>query len=239
MKWFKRILVLALLLITGVLVHYYLPQRDIVKVVGTEVKRMDISKGSPFWDSPDVGTNDEATRDVRFISTVRENGKTRVYRNEDTGWSFPFYLKFDSSDLDAKAKEMTDKEGQFVAVTHYGWRIKLFSIWPNATKIKPVSGPDALLIPWFNIVFLCILAFIFINIWLALRRFKKKRIDPISEKIEDVAEDAGEEIAKGGNAVGKFFRRWFGTTKDTSTKNIPGKDKPVKNITDKATPKKK
>ena len=222
MKWFKRILILILLLITAVLVHYYLPQRDIVKVVGTEVKRMDISKGSPFWDSPDVGTNDEATRDVRFISTVRENGKTRVYRNEDTGWSFPFYLKFDSSDLDAKAKEMADKQEQYVAVTHYGWRIKLFSIWPNATKIKPVSGPDALLIPWFNIVFLSILAFIFLNIWLALRRFKKKRIDPIAEKIEDVAEDAGEEISKGGNAVGKFFRRWFGTTK-TNTGIKPGK----------------
>lgn len=225
MKWFKRILVFTLLLITAVLVHYYLPQRDIVKIVGTEVKRMDIRMGSPFWDSPDVGTNNEATRDVRFISTVRENGKTRVYRNEDTGWSFPFYLKFDSSDLDAKAKEMTDKDGQYVAVTHYGWRIKLFSIWPNATKIKPVSGPDALLIPWFNIVFLCILAFIFTHIWLALRRFKKKRIDPIADKIEDVAEDAEQEIRKGGNAVSTFFRRWFGTTKD----------KPVKNITDKNT----
>lgn len=228
MKWVKRILVLTLLLITTALVHYYLPQRDIVKVVGTEVKRMDISKGSPFWDSPDVGTNDESTRDVRFISTVRENGKTRVYRNEDTGWSFPFYLKFDSSDLDAKAKEMTDKDGQWVAVTHYGWRIKLFSIWPNATKVKPVSGPDALLIPWFNIVFLCILAFIFINIWLALRRFKKKRIDPITDKIGDVAENAkneiSEEIAKGGNAVSTFFRRWFGTTKDTSVKTITNKN---------------
>lgn len=233
MKWFKRILVLILLIITGVLVHYYLPQRDIVKVVGTEVKRMDISKGSPFWDSPDIGTNNEATRDVRFISTVRENGKTRVYRNEDTGWSFPFYLKFDSSDLDAKAKEMTGKkevagnDEQWVAVTHYGWRIKLFSIWPNATKIKPVSGPDALLIPWFNIAFLILLAFIFINIYLALRRFKKKRIDPIADKIEDVIDDAGDEISKGGNAVSKFFRRFFGTTKDTR-----------KNITDKTSGKK-
>ena len=213
MKWFKRILVIIMLLNTAVLVHYYLPQRDIVKVVDTDVKRMDISKGSPFWDSPDVGTNDEATRDVRFISTIRKNGKTRVYRNEDTGWAFPFYLKFDSSDLSAKAQDMANKDEQWVAVTHYGWRIKLFSIWPNATKVKPVSGPDALLIPWFNIVFLSILAFIFINIWLTLRRFKKKRIDPVTEKIGDLAEDAGEEIGKGGNAVAKFFRRWFGTTK--------------------------
>ncbi len=213
MKWFKRIVVFILLLVTVVLVHYYLPQRDIVKIVDTDVKRMDISKGSPFWDSPDIGTNDEATRDVRFISTVRANGKTRVYRNEDTGWSFPFYMKFDSSDLSAKAQDMANKEGQWVAVTHYGWRIKMFSIWPNATKVKPVSGPDAVLIPWFNIVFLSLLAFVFINIWLTLRKFKKKRIDPIADKIGDAAEDASEEIAKGGNAISKFFRRWFGTTK--------------------------
>lgn len=213
MKWFKRILVLILLLCTAVLVHYYLPQRDIVKIIDTDVKRMDISKGSPFWDSPDVGTNKEPTRDVRFISTIRENGKTRVYRNEDTGWSFPFYLKFDSSDLSAKAQDMANKNEQWVAVTHYGWRIKLFSIWPNAIKVKPVSGPDALLIPWFNIAFLSLLAFIFINIWLTLRRFKKKRIDPVTDKIGDIAEDASEEISKGGNAIGKLFRRWFGTTK--------------------------
>ena len=213
MKWFKRILVFTLLFVTAVLVHYYLPQRDIVKIVDTDVKRMDISKGSPFWDSPDIGTNDEATRDVRFISTVRANGKTRVYRNEDTGWSFPFYMKFDSSDLSAKAQDMANKDGQWVAVTHYGWRIKLFSIWPNATKVKPVPGPDAVLVPWFNIAFLSLLAVIFINIWLALRKFKKKRIDPIADKIGDVAEEASEEISKGGNAIGKFFRRWFGTAK--------------------------
>ena len=39
MKWIKRIFILLLILITGVLIHYYLPQRDIVKVVGTDVKR--------------------------------------------------------------------------------------------------------------------------------------------------------------------------------------------------------
>jgi len=141
-------------LITVGLIHYYLPQRDIVEVVGTDVKRMDIGKGSPFWDRPDAGTEDRTSRDVRFISTVKANGKTMVYRNEDTGWSFPFYLKFDSSDLSAKAESMTDQDDTWVAVTHYGWRIRLFSIFPNATKIKQVAGPDTLLIPWFNIAFL-------------------------------------------------------------------------------------
>ena len=74
------------------------------------------------------------------------------------------------------------------------------------------------MIPWFNIVFLSLLAFIVINIWLAMRRFKKKRIDPITDKIGNVAGDAKEEISEGGNAVGGFFKRWFGTTKTASDK---------------------
>ena len=99
MKWIKRLFVFLLVIITVGLIHYYLPQRDIVQVVNTDVKRMDISKGSPFWDRPDAGTDQQETRDVRFIYTVDKKDKTMVYRNEDTGWSFPFYLKFDSSDL--------------------------------------------------------------------------------------------------------------------------------------------
>ena len=49
MKTIKRIFIFILVLITIGLIHYYLPQRDIVQVVNTDVKRMDISKGSPFW----------------------------------------------------------------------------------------------------------------------------------------------------------------------------------------------
>ena len=121
MKWIKRIIIFAALFCAAVLLHYYLPSRDIVKVVGTDVKRIDIEKGSPFWDRPDIGTNDETTRDVRFINTVRANGKSRVYRNEDTGWSFPFYFKFDSGDLNAKAQAISKTDEEiWVAVSHYG-----------------------------------------------------------------------------------------------------------------------
>jgi len=222
MKWIKRVFVFLLVLITVGLIHYYLPQRDIVEVVGTDVKRMDIGKGSPFWDRPDAGTEDRTSRDVRFISTVKANGKTMVYRNEDTGWSFPFYLKFDSSDLSAKAESMTDQDDTWVAVTHYGWRIRLFSIFPNATKIKQVAGPDTLLIPWFNIAFLFFVGIILLTIWRIIRKFKKKRIDPITDKIEKEIEEAssavkgttdsiGKDIAETQSGFRKFMRRWFGS----------------------------
>ena len=211
-----------LVIITVGLIHYYLPQRDIVEVVGTDVKRMDIGKGSPFWDRPDAGTEDRTSRDVRFISTVKANGKTMVYRNEDTGWSFPFYLKFDSSDLSAKAESMADQDDTWVAVTHYGWRIRLFSIFPNATKIKQVAGPDTLLIPWFNIAFLFFVGIILLTIWRIIRKFKKKRIDPVTDKIEKEIEEASSAVKGTADSIGKelgdtqssfrkFMRRWFGS----------------------------
>ena len=186
MKLIKGLFLFTALFIGAVLIHYYLPQRDIVKVVDTEVKRMDINKGSPFWDRADAGTEERVSRDVRFISTVRPNGKTVVYRNEDTGWSFPFYLKFDSSDLSAKAADLRSEgpqgREQWVAVTHYGWRIRLFTIFPNATKIRAVKGPDVVLIPWFNIVFLLAIFALIFWVWRRVRRFKENRIDPIADK---------------------------------------------------------
>ena len=222
MKWIKRLFVFLIVIITVGLIHYYLPQRDIVEVVGTDVKRMDIGKGSPFWDRPDAGTEDRTSRDVRFISTVKANGKTMVYRNEDTGWSFPFYLKFDSSDLSAKAESMADQDDRWVAVTHYGWRIRLFSIFPNATKIKQVAGPDTLLIPWFNIAFLFFVGIILLTIWRIIRKFKKKRIDPVTDKIEKEIEEASsavkgtadsiwKELGDTQSGFRKFMRRWFGS----------------------------
>ena len=145
-----------------------------------------------------------------------------VYRNEDTGWSFPFYLKFDSSDLSAKAESMADQDDTWVAVTHYGWRIRLFSIFPNATKIKQVAGPDTLLIPWFNIAFLFFVGIILLTIWRIIRKFKKKRIDPVTDKIEKEIEEASSAVKGTADSIGKelgdtqsgfrkFMRRWFGS----------------------------
>lgn len=225
MKWVKRVFIVLLILIVGGLVHYYLPQRDIVRVVGTDVKRMDVDDGSPFWDRQDAGTTDRTSRDVRFISTIKANGKTMVYRNEDTGWSFPFYLKFDSSDLSAKAQAMVDESSEtWVAVTHYGWRISMFSIFPNATKVKQVAGPDTLLIPWFTIFFLTVWALIFFTIWRIIRKWKKKHVDPVTDKIGKEFEEAsdavkdhagtiGKELEETQSGLKKFMRRWLSSSK--------------------------
>lgn len=109
---------------------YVLPKTSLVVVTGTEVKRMD---------APQEGKSPAPvpTRDVRFIMTADpETGVARVFRNEDAGL-WPPYFKFDSADLAAEAAMLARKDaGEPVAVTHYGWRIHLLDMFPNATSIR-------------------------------------------------------------------------------------------------------
>ena len=141
-----------------------------------------------------------------------------VYRNEDTGWVWPPYFKYDSSTLQAEATNLrSSKEApQWVSVTHYGWRLPIFSIFPNAVAVKAVDGPDVTIIPWVNIILLTALAFILFMIRRMWLQFRERTIDPALDdvaetwdEVEDRADQAREQ-AKGvfGRAVA-----WFGTWK--------------------------
>ena len=226
MRLFKWLVILVIVTFLGSILHYTLPQRDVVRILDAYEKRMDVASNSFFWAQADAGTLATDTRDVRFIDTIRPDGAVMVFRNEDTGFGWPPYFKFDSSDLSAQAKQLASNEAdaQWVAVRHYGWRNKFFSIFPNATKVKEVKGPDVFLIPWFNIVFLGIIFLFLFWIWRLIRRWKTKNVDPITDKIgdelEDISETVGEhakkaqkEINESRSGFRKFMRRWFGSSK--------------------------
>lgn len=194
--------------------HYTLPQTDIVRIVGSENRRVDIGENSLFWSRSEVGMTNTTSRDVFFINAVYPNGRTMEYRNEDTGWGWPPYFKINSFGLQTQAKEFASTEAApiWVAVRHYGWRNQFFTIFPNAVSIKRVAGPDVTLIPWINIIILTCLAgvlFMLRRIWM---QFRERTIDPA---IEDVAEtwdavdaraDAARDRARG--AVGGI-RAWL------------------------------
>ncbi len=112
LKWISLALVA---LVIGLFLQYSLPSRDIVQIVGTDIKRMDVGGSSWLWASQDAGTNVNSTRDVRFINAVRPNGKPSVYRNEDTNWGWPPYFKFDSGNLNAEAQAYAKQDGTWVA----------------------------------------------------------------------------------------------------------------------------
>src|SRR6056297_3780886 len=128
MRYVKWALIILLVVLVGSVLHYNLPQRDIVRIVNTEVRRVDPGVNAFFYSSASSGdAATAASRDVFFIETIRPNGSPLVYRNEDTGWGWPPYLKFNSANLQAIARDLesTQDEPRWVAVRHYGWRAEI------------------------------------------------------------------------------------------------------------------
>lgn len=121
---------------TGLAVHYYTPATTIVKITGTEIKLSDkdgrISKANPV---------DGAAYDIYYISTQNEKGKIMMYRNEDTGWGPPWYFKFNSADLQARALSIS-QSGKHAILVSYGWRFNIPSMFKNVLSLKAIEDPN-------------------------------------------------------------------------------------------------
>ena len=200
MQYVRWSLIASIILIVGAFLHYTLPQRDIVRIVDTYETRMDFGMNRVFFSSSGGLDN----KDVLFIQGVNANDRVRVYRNEDTGF-WPPYLKFDTANLQTEAADTvsTAANPSWVIVTHYGWRSTLFTAFPNAVRIRPATGPDQTLIPWFNIGFFVVLAGLLLWLRATWIRFREDRIDPVIDDIED-ASDAARGRVRG------LFDRLFG-----------------------------
>lgn len=192
-KWGLRIVAL---LILGAFLHYTMPQRDVVQIINTYNKNTPIGANWMFYSIEDTGTGVETTatiRDIRFIDAVYADGESvMVYRNEDTGWFWPPYFKWDSSTLQAEAQNLkSDKANpQWVAVTHYGWRLPIFSIFPNAVSVTPLADPNVTLIPWLNIVILAFLGFVIFMLRRMWLQFRERMVDPAVAEVEEAGDRA-------------------------------------------------
>ncbi|MEP4198479.1 MAG: DUF1523 family protein [Aliishimia sp.] len=208
----KWILILTPWTLFASVFHYTLPQKDIVRVSDTYEKRIDFGENSMFWAKADVG-NDEAVvnRDVFFIQTKYANDGAMVFRNEDTGWGWPPYFKFDTSNLQTEAADLksTPEAPKWALITHYGWRNKFLSIFPNAISIEPIAGPDVSKpIPWVNISILIVFFAVWYTIWTRWRRFRSANIDPKLEEWQDNIEAAGDAVAAKRGGVGRWLDTW-------------------------------
>ena len=217
-KWFLRIVPIV---IVGLFLHYTLPQHDIVRITNTYNKQTVIGSNWLFYSSGDSGANTATTtdtiRDIRFIDAVFPDGESvMVYRNEDTGWVWPPYFKYDSSTLQAEATNLKSEKAapEWVSVTHYGWRLPIFSIFPNAVAVNPVAGPDVSITPWVNIIVLSLLAFGLFMLRRMWMQFRERAIDPVvasaGEAWDDVDASADAARAKAKGVFGRFMA-WLGT----------------------------
>ena len=194
MRNVRRIFRVVLFVIAGLYLHYTLPQHDVAKVTGISDRLERLSGFQQiFYNQVDLGSAEGDMRDLRLINTVkvdtwflglwRGGERVMVYRNEDTG-VYPPYFKFDSSDLEAESSALAGKE-QWVSITHYGWRMRFLSIYPNAISIKPVSGPEYRPFPWFNLFFFAFLIVGFFFVRAMLRQFVERTVDPTMDALED------------------------------------------------------
>lgn len=165
----RNILIAIPALLLLVALHYALPQVDVVRAVGVEIKRMDATEAN---------SGQTRTRDVYFIQMETPDGDPRVYRNEDN----LIYGKFDSADVQAQVQSFA-AEKQLVAVRHYGWRIALFSMFPNAIKVWPVEEGYRH-IPVFNIVFLSALALLIVFVVRRVRQTMARTRQALESKRE-------------------------------------------------------
>ena len=209
-KWFFILLFWS---IVAAFFHYTLPQHDIVRVTDTYSKRVDFGENSIFWSQADSGNDPNTTnRDVFFIQTRRAGDDVMVYRNEDTGWGWPPYFKFDTSNLQAEAADLksTAADPKWVVIKHYGWRNEFFTVFPNAISIRQVAGPDVTIIPWLNIFILTFFFAIVWAIWVRWRRFVRNRVDPVLEDVSDTFEAAGDSLAEQRGRFGRWLDSWRG-----------------------------
>ncbi|MBF0784797.1 DUF1523 family protein [Muribacter muris] len=155
-KYFLILVMLSLHIVLVGAVNYAFPSYEATVVTGMEVRRMDkdglISKSNP---------PDGQVRDVYFLFTESpEEKKVMVYRNEDTGWGLPFYFKFNSADIQAKAQAYAN-EKQLVEIRYYGWRINWLNEFRNIVSIKPLEAGETLSKPWVSYILYAFFALTF------------------------------------------------------------------------------
>ena len=160
-----------LLLGLGLLLHWTLPSRDVVRILGTDVVRQQVVV------SNERGEDVTRSQDIRYINAVTPDGSPRVYRNTDTGWGWPPYFKFDTANLAAEAQDAVSSETdpRWVVVRHYGWRIPLMSTFPNVLSMERVESADQTLIPWLKIIVLVLFVALAGYMWWWLHNVFKRR----------------------------------------------------------------
>lgn len=162
--------VLLLLLPVGLALNFYLPSQRVVRVLNPDVYFQ--NRG---------GKNAQAMSGVyQVFAEDPDTRKQRVYHNEDTGWGFPWYFKFNSADIQSAVTSIAadaGKDENYAVITSYGWRINMLSMFPNVTSIRKVPK-DYAPVPWFNIVFFSVVAFVIGWIAFLVRRWRRARVAP-------------------------------------------------------------
>jgi hypothetical protein len=192
MRIAKWIIIGLVVVVLGSVLHYTLPRHDVVRIVGVETRLETFGINRFFYASVPAGMADAESRDVRYVETLRPDGRERIFRNEDTGWGWPPYFKMNSADMQARARDLvsTSADPRWVRITYYGVRSRMFSIYPNVLRVNPVDDPAATVFPWTRTIGLIGLAVLAFWVWRVLRRFRRRRVEPFLDEMGERSDAA-------------------------------------------------
>ena len=223
MRNIRRFFRVILFLIVASWLHYVMPQQDTVRMTGIADRNETLSNIQRiFFAQVDSGTTEGTFRDLRLINTQKQRTflfglihrgieETMVYRNEDTGWIYPPYFKFDSSNLEAEAEDMlsTSESPRWIIVTHYGWRNEWLSIYPNAVSIRPAPSDDFHPFPWVNLILFIVLigGLLFLRaVWM---QFYARTVDRLADKFGDQMDHVSANFLERKGRVFSWLGKWL------------------------------
>jgi hypothetical protein len=144
-RWVKRLGLVGGLAVLALYVTFWawtLPSHVKVHITGTEIARKDV-------ESKDGKSH---TEDVRYVMAEGLEGSVYMFRNQDTGWGWPPYFKFDSGNIAAQAQSLSvNEDDPVVLVRYYGFRIPMLSTFPNILSMDETEA-DTPTIPWLVVI---------------------------------------------------------------------------------------
>ena len=219
MRYVKVVLGVLLGVAVFAFLDYSLPSKNTVRITNTYNRLTTIGASNRmFYASEDTGTVENAAgqRDIRFIETVRPNGRVFVYRNEDTGWIWPPFFKYDSANLQAEATNLrsTAADPQWVSITSYGWRMPWLSTYPNAISIDTLASADERPRNWAAVIVCALLLLLLALIWRMWAQFRERTIDPAVRRVDEgwdrATDKVQEEAAEARGRVNGWIDRLMG-----------------------------
>ena len=192
-KWVIGLLMLA---VVGLFLSYVLPKHEVAYITDAYSRFVEPGemRGVRAFSEQDTTTaQGRIGQDVLFIVGRSRDGDLLEFRNEDTGFGFPFYFKFDTATLDNQAREAisTPENPKWMVIRYYGWRLPWVSMFPNAVSMKPAPSRDVTIVPWFNIILLILLVAIVWAIWARIRRWSRRRRDAYAATWETPSQRRG------------------------------------------------
>lgn len=218
MHYVKVVFGVLLGVVVFLFLDYALPSKNTVRITNTYNRLTAVtSSNAIFYAADDAGTveNSAGQRDVRFIETVRPNGKVFVYRNEDTGWIWPPYFKYDSANLHAEATNLKSGKSDptWVSVTAYGWRLPWLTAYPNAIAIDTLAGPDERPRNWAAMVICGFLLMLLALFWRMWAQFRERTIDPALKSVDDGWDRASDRVSAEATEARGRMRGWLDRVK--------------------------